>query len=101
MYILLPIFLFPWVHVRVDTARPLTSIKASGQQVPLANGPVELWGRPVNESAGLSGLGLGSPAVPELGANHQEALGRRLRRDQPAGRLSLCIFHKYSDSAPY
>lgn len=56
----------------------LTSISASGQHVPLANGPLKLWSRPVNQSTGLSGLGLGPPAVAELGANHQEALGRRL-----------------------
>lgn len=64
----------------------LTSINAPGQQVPLANRPVKVWGRPVNQSTGLSGLGLGSPAVAELGANHQKALGRRLWGNQPAGR---------------
>ncbi|TNN87719.1 hypothetical protein EYF80_002066 [Liparis tanakae] len=48
-----------------------------------------MWGRPVNQSTGLSGLGLGSPAVAELGANHQKALGRRLWGNQPAGRSYL------------
>lgn len=65
----------------------LTSINAAWQHVPLANRAVELWGRPVNQSTGLSGLRLGSPTVAELGADHQEALGRRLRRNQPAARL--------------
>ena len=68
----------------------LTAINAPGQHVPLANRPIERRGRPVNQSAGLSGLGLCPPAVAELGANHQEALGRRLRRNQPAGRFRLC-----------
>lgn len=80
------------MSLRVDReiAWVLTSINASGQHVPLANGPIELWGRPVNQSAGLSGLGLGPPAVAELGSNHQEALGRRFWRYQPAQRFSLC-----------
>lgn len=71
----------------------LTSINASGQHVPLANRPIELWGRPVNQGTGLSGLGLGPPAVAELGADHKEALGRRLWGNQPAGgRFILCTF---------
>lgn len=68
----------------------LTSVNASGQHVSLANGPIELWGRSVNQSTGLSRLGLGPAAVAELGANHQEALGRRLWGNQPAGGFSLC-----------
>lgn len=76
------------VDVEVHIVRVLTSVNASRQQVPLANGAIEQWSRPVNQSAGLSGLGLGSPTVPELGANHQEALGRRLWRNQPAGKFS-------------
>ena len=80
------------MNLRADVVRVLTSIKASRQHVPLANGPIKLWGWPVNQSAGLSGLGLGSPTVAELGANDQEALGRRLWRNQPAGRFSLCIY---------
>lgn len=55
----------------------LTSIHTPGQQVPLANGAIELRGRPVNQSTGLSGLGLSASAVAELGADHQEAFGRR------------------------
>lgn len=80
----------------VNTITVLTSINASGQHVSLANGAVELWGGPVNQSAGLSGLGLGPPAVAELGANHQEALGRRLRGNQPTGSFRVCE----TDSAP-
>lgn len=77
------------MNLRVDgeIVRALTSINASGQHVPLANGSLELWGGPVNQSAGLSGLGLGPPAVAELGANHKEALRRRLWGNQPAGRF--------------
>lgn len=66
-----------------------TSIYASRQQVPLANGPIKLWCRPVNQSAGLSGLGLGPPTVAELGADHEETLWRRLWRNQPVKRLDL------------
>lgn len=65
----------------------LTSINASSQHVPLADRPFKLRGRPVNQGAGLSGLSLGPPTVAELGANHQEALGRRLWRDQPMERF--------------
>ena len=81
------------MNIRVDSeivVVGLTSINASGQHVPLANRPIELWGRPVNQSAGLSGLGLGPPAVAELGANHQETLGRWLWGNQPAGRFKVC-----------
>lgn len=74
----------------IKIAWVLTSINASGQKVPLANGPFELWGRPVNQSTGLSGLGLGPAAVAELGADHQEALGRGLWGNQPTGRFHLC-----------
>lgn len=66
-----------------------TSIYTSRQQVPLANGPIKLWCRPVNQSTGLSGLGLGPPTVAELGANHKETLGRGLWGDQPVERLDL------------
>lgn len=77
------------LKLRTDLVEELTSIDAARQHVPLANRPIELWGRPVNQSTGLSGLGLGSSTVAELGANHQEALGRRFWRNQPAGRFIL------------
>lgn len=76
------------VHTDSERVWVLTSVNASRQQVPLANRTIELWSGPVNQSASLSGLGLGPPAVAELGANHQEALGRWLWGNQPAGRFS-------------
>ena len=42
-------------------------------------------GGAVYEGAGLPGLCLGPPTVAELGAHHQEALGRGLWRHQPGG----------------
>lgn len=78
-----------WVKLRLDLVEVLTSINAARQHVPLANRPIELWGRPVNQSTGLSGLSLGSSTVAELGANHQETLGRWLWRNQPARRFIL------------
>lgn len=44
----------------------LTSVQASGQQVPLASRTLKMWSRPVNELAGLSGLGLCPPTVSKL-----------------------------------
>lgn len=67
----------------------LTSISAPGQHVPLAHGPFELRCRSVDQSAGLSSLGLGPPAVAELGANYQETFRRWLRGNQPIGRIHL------------
>lgn len=61
-----------------------TSIKAAGHGVPFAGRTLKEGCRPVNEGAGLAGLCLGPPTVPELGAHHQEALGWGLRGHQPA-----------------
>lgn len=70
-------------------ARAFTSVGAPGQHVPLAHGPFKLRGRSIDQSAGLSGLGLGPPAVAELGADHQETFGRGLRGNQPTGSFHL------------
>lgn len=60
-----------------------TSIEAAGHGVALAGGTFEEGRGPVDEGAGLAGLCLGPPAVPELRAHHQKALGWGLRGHQP------------------
>ena len=61
-----------------------TSVQAPG--VPFAGRALEERGGPVDQGAGLPGLGLRPPAVPELGAQGQElpGCGRHLCGGQPA-----------------
>lgn len=61
-----------------------TSIKAAGHGVPFAGGTLEEGSGPVDEGAGLAGLCLGPPTIPELGAHHQEALGWGFGGHEPA-----------------
>ena len=62
-----------------------TSVQAAGQQVPLAGGALEMWRGPVDQGAGLPGLGLRTAAIAELGAHHQKTFRGRFWRHQPGG----------------
>lgn len=54
------------MHTDIERLWIQTSINASWLQVPLANGPIKLWGRPVNQGTGLPRLCLCPPAVAKL-----------------------------------
>lgn len=62
-----------------------TSVQAAGHGVALAGGALEEGRGAVDEGAGLARLCLRAPAVPKLGAHHQEALGGWLWGHQPGG----------------
>ena len=64
----------------------LTSIQAAGHVVALAGRALKQGRGPDDLGAGPSGLGLGAPAVPELGAQAQELLGGGFGGHQPASR---------------
>lgn len=62
-----------------------TSIQAAGHGVAFAGGALKEGCGAVDEGAGLTCLCLRAPAVPKLGAHHQEALGGWLWGHQPRG----------------